>query len=322
MSTVDLSAALLLAVQAAAKATCLVQEAYTKRFTHVALDLGIEQKTDSMDLVTTYDKRCEEAIMATLRGPSVPESLRSIKIISEEFNPNEVLTDDPTWIIDPIDGTMSFVHGNMDLSIAIGLSIGKKAVLGVSSCPCVGRLDYKEDPWDYMPCAASLKSMGAWKVGEMVYGAQGLGVFVNGQPVPKVRGGVPNAKPLPLGRAAVAFNMPWRHSQVAIDASLAIRSELVGKHQVQAMRSFGSAVFQLTQVVLGRLDCYMEVGGKIWDCCAGAALLVEVGGTMLELEGGVFTLEDHTFVAACTRSLAEDAAAICKAHNYKKLYWM
>jgi len=275
-----------------------------------------------MDLVTSYDKLCEEVIMSTLSGPDVPEGLRNIKIISEEHNPNEKLTNDPTWIIDPIDGTMSFVHGNMDLCIAIGLSIGGVSVLGVVSCPFVGRLDYREDPYDYLPFSKYLSAMPLWKVGEMIYGAKGHGVFCNGQRLPPLRGGIPKAPPLPLGRAAVAFNMPWRHSEEAIEAALAIRGELVCKHQVQAMRSFGSAVFQLAQVVLGRLDLYMEVGGKVWDACAGAALVTELGGTMLEIEGGEFTLQDHTFVAACTLGLAKDGAAVCKAHSFKTRYWM
>lgn len=42
-----------------------------------------------------------------------------------------VLTDTPTWIIDPIDGTTNFVHGVPCIGISIGLAVKKEIVIGV-----------------------------------------------------------------------------------------------------------------------------------------------------------------------------------------------
>jgi fructose-1,6-bisphosphatase/inositol monophosphatase family enzyme len=46
-----------------------------------------------------------------------------------------VLTDAPTWIIDPVDGTMNFVHSLPLIAISIGLLIDKKPVIGIICNP-------------------------------------------------------------------------------------------------------------------------------------------------------------------------------------------
>lgn len=46
------------------------------------------------------------------------------------------LTDEPTWIIDPIDGTTNFIHSNPLTCVSIGLVVNKVPVLGVVYAPC------------------------------------------------------------------------------------------------------------------------------------------------------------------------------------------
>ena len=41
------------------------------------------------------------------------------------------LTDQPTWMVDPIDGTSNFVHGFPFSAVSIGLAVNKEAVMGV-----------------------------------------------------------------------------------------------------------------------------------------------------------------------------------------------
>ncbi len=52
----------------------------------------------------------------------------------------ENFTNRPTWIIDPIDGTMNFVHRNPLVCTSVGLTINKKLVLGVVNSPITGHL--------------------------------------------------------------------------------------------------------------------------------------------------------------------------------------
>lgn len=50
------------------------------------------------------------------------------------------LTDDPTWIIDPIDGTMNFVHGYPNICISIGLLVNKVTEIGIIYNPVLEQL--------------------------------------------------------------------------------------------------------------------------------------------------------------------------------------
>ncbi len=46
----------------------------------------------------------------------------------------------PTWIIDPIDGTMNFIHGNPLVCTSIGLAVNRKIVAGIVNCPAINHL--------------------------------------------------------------------------------------------------------------------------------------------------------------------------------------
>ena len=50
------------------------------------------------------------------------------------------LTNQPTWIIDPIDGTTNFIHSNPLTCVSIGLVVSKVPVLGVVLAPCCQEL--------------------------------------------------------------------------------------------------------------------------------------------------------------------------------------
>lgn len=49
------------------------------------------------------------------------------------------LTDAPTWIIDPVDGTMNFVHGYPNVCVSVGLVINKEPVIGIIYNPVLGQ---------------------------------------------------------------------------------------------------------------------------------------------------------------------------------------
>ena len=52
----------------------------------------------------------------------------------------EEFGNEPTWIIDPIDGTMNFVHSNPMVSISVGLVINKRIVIGIVFAPVIGKM--------------------------------------------------------------------------------------------------------------------------------------------------------------------------------------
>lgn len=46
----------------------------------------------------------------------------------------------PTWIIDPIDGTMNFVHSNPNVSVSVALAVNRRVEIGIISLPATQQL--------------------------------------------------------------------------------------------------------------------------------------------------------------------------------------
>lgn len=93
--------------------------------------------------------------------------LSRIRFIAEESTKElPELTDTPTWIIDPIDGTMNFIHGFPHTCVVIGLAVKKQMVLGIVYNPVLEQL---------------------------FTARKGRGAFLNGEPihVSKIEGNIP-----------------------------------------------------------------------------------------------------------------------------------
>ncbi|CAF3892682.1 unnamed protein product, partial [Rotaria sp. Silwood1] len=98
----------------------------------------VETKGSAADLVTEFDQRVEEILIKKLQ-----EKFPTHKFIGEESSAAGVKTifeNDPTWIIDPIDGTTNFVHGFPFVAISIALAINKQVVIGVIYNPILDLL--------------------------------------------------------------------------------------------------------------------------------------------------------------------------------------
>lgn len=70
------------------------------------------------------------------------------------------LTNDPTWIIDPIDGTTNFVHTFPFSCISVGLTINKESVVGITYNPNLEQL------------FSAQKGKGAYLNGERIYASK------------------------------------------------------------------------------------------------------------------------------------------------------
>lgn len=84
----------------------------------------VMMKSSSVDLVTQTDQKVEQLIIQ-----SVKEKFPTHSFIGEESvaaGEACVLTNSPTWIIDPIDGTTNFVHTFPFVAVSIGFSVNKQ----------------------------------------------------------------------------------------------------------------------------------------------------------------------------------------------------
>ncbi|KAK9935894.1 hypothetical protein M0R45_012767 [Rubus argutus] len=134
------------AVDAAKKAGQLIRKGFYE-IKHV-------EHKGQVDLVTETDKACEDLIFSHLK------QLYPTHIVHWGRNycccGVTELTDDPTWIVDPLDGTTNFVHGFPFVCVSIGLTIGKIPTVGVVYNPIID---------------------------ELFTGIRGGGAFLNGKPI-------------------------------------------------------------------------------------------------------------------------------------------
>lgn len=89
------------------------------------LDLGIETKSSSTDLVTEFDRWSEKTIVAHI------EQLRPGDGFLGEEGASADGTTGVVWLIDPIDGTTNFVYDLPGSSVSIGATIDGRRTIGV-----------------------------------------------------------------------------------------------------------------------------------------------------------------------------------------------
>ena len=102
------------------------------------IDTSIEEKdSNPTDLVTQVDKSVEQYLFSSLRELYPTFDLIGEETVSSSESKKVNLTDIPTWVIDPVDGTTNFVHGFPFVCICVGLCVNKKPVLGVVYNPII-----------------------------------------------------------------------------------------------------------------------------------------------------------------------------------------
>ena len=103
-------------------------------------DKKIDEKASPTDLVTETDKAVENLLVSGLKNQFPEHDFIGEEDISAQSGYVSTFTKKPTWIIDPIDGTMNFVHTNPLVTISVGLTINGKLIIGIISAPCIGKL--------------------------------------------------------------------------------------------------------------------------------------------------------------------------------------
>ncbi|KAG6041682.1 hypothetical protein E4U41_002956, partial [Claviceps citrina] len=90
-------------------------------------DLDTGTKLNSVDIVTEADRAVEKMVWTRLS-----EAFPSVSFMGEEtYKPGVRLGPEPTFVVDPIVGTTSFVHGFPNACISLGLAIERSPAVGV-----------------------------------------------------------------------------------------------------------------------------------------------------------------------------------------------
>ena len=157
-----------------------------------------------------------------------------------EEQDNQALTDSPTWVIDPIDGTTNYMRGRGVSSISVALLEEKEPVLGMVYDP------YKE---------------------ELFLAEKGKGATRNGQAI--------HVSDTPFERALVCFGTSPYDASLARKTTSLLWPFL---RDAGDLRRCGSAALDLCDLACGRSDVFFELKLSPWDFAAGGLIVQEAGG--------------------------------------------
>src|SRR6476659_8519958 len=195
------------------------------------------------NFVTAADRHAEE-ILREEREHARP----GYGFLGEEGGAREGSDKTHRWIVDPLDGTLNFLHGIPQFAISIGLERESTLVAGLIYNPAND---------------------------ERFVAERGKGAFLNDQ---RIR----VAARKRLADAVIACGLPHLGRG---DIGLGHRETLAVQGHVAGLRRFGAAALDLAWVAAGRLDGYWERDIKAWDMAAGLLLVREAGGFVSDLDG-------------------------------------
>lgn len=233
-----------LAVKAARRAGTIATRQYDR------LDqINIVEK-GRKDFVSDVDKAMEADIIDTIHH-HYPDHV----IIAEESQRIEAReqslygdTAPYTWIIDPLDGTTNYLHGNAHFCVSIAIQ--------------------KHDVIEHAVIYDPMRN-------ELFTASRGQGAQLNNH-----RMRVSAQKKLDY--AVLHSNFPTRHMQHYDSWLKDFRGFLPKVHDV---RITGSAALDLAYVACGRCDGFFQPGLDIWDVAAGSLLIREAGGLVSDYSG-------------------------------------
>ena len=240
------------ALAAAEAANDIIRRAYRGNF-------AVEYKADASP-VTEVDVAAEKAIRSVLSA-----RFPDYGFYGEETGRDRADADE-LWLVDPIDGTKSFVRGYPMFSTQIALMKRGELVLGVSSAPC----------WD-----------GA--LGEVVYAERGKGAWCDNQRLSVSTVDTFGKATLSTGNLArLANSEAWGRLGTLIP-------------QLHRIRGYGDFL-HYHLLASGRIDAIVESDVNILDIAALSVIVGEAGGRFTDLEGRPLGLAT-TSVCAATPAL-------------------
>ena len=211
----------------------------------------VDQKNGPHDLVTDADRLAEQYLTEVL-GALLPGSI----VVGEEAvhadpaSYEAIQGDTPVWIVDPVDGTRQFVHGDPGFCTLVALA--KNGVLLAS--------------WTYAPARDQLATA-----------IRGRGAFLDGE---RLHAGAPD----PGRDLQVATSHPDYTTDEQKRGLLGLWTDGV------APRACGSAGLEYLAVARGELDATAFSWEAAWDHAAGLLLVEEAGGAHLTLTGEPFRI--------------------------------
>lgn len=216
--------------------------------------LDTQFKSDA-NPVTDIDHASEEHVLNVIRHHFPDDSVLAEESGGAGWDTGRV------WLVDPLDGTVNFIHAVPHVSVSVAL-------------------------WnDGIPVAAVVIDV---MRGEELTASEGGGAFSGGNPIT-----VSMQSALAHSLIATGFSYDRNVHGRAYAENM---GHVLTK--VQGIRRLGSSALDFGWVAAGRYEGYWEFGLQPWDAAAGILLVTEAGGKVTNHRGGVFRLGDSGVVAS------------------------
>jgi len=238
--------------------------------------LGINEKSSSVDFSTQVDIDNEAMILQALQKHFSDDCIIGEESVGTGTVPP--LTKQPTWIVDPVDGTTNFAAGLPLTCVSIGYCVDAKPVLGVVYVPAFD---------------------------ELYVAVEECGAYCNGQHLPTT------VTKKDWNESIVCFEPGYARQEHEIAREVAVL-ENVMKSGVRAVKTIGSGVLDLVWVATGRLQVvYAGVNSasnwKPWDYCAGMVFIQECQACIETIENSKpFTTHAESIICGASSELVQE----------------
>jgi len=209
----------------------------------------IRSKSAARDLVTSADIAAERLLVERLRA-SFPD--HAIQAEEEVVDPG-AHDQGARWYLDPLDGTVNFVHSLPHFAVSMGLWFDGRPEVAVVHAP---------------------------RLGESFWARRGAGAWMQREGEEPVCMRVSSTER--IEEALLGTGFPYRRHELP-NNNLSNFSRLFPR--VRGMRRCGSAACDLAYTAAGRLDAFWELHLSPHDVAAGGLLVLEAGGVVTDLDG-------------------------------------
>ena len=224
----------------------ILRESFTKYSNNIlSSDIAIQYKPDS-SIVTSIDKASQDMIVAYLRQHFTDHDL---SFVAEEQSTIEnyasAQKDNYYFVIDPLDGTATFLEGIPFFCVSIALCRGSKSLIGVLVDP-----NHNEE----------------------FTAIAGNGAFLNGEPCFVSR------------RSEISeLSVNVNHNRLDQQLFDNINNNIIKKLDI--FHKLGSLCLEVAYVACGRLDATINNYVSMWDIAAAGVILEEAGGKWTTFNG-------------------------------------
>jgi len=224
-----------IAIEAAKKAAKIIIDAVQHLDT-----IKVSEKARN-DFVTNVDRLSEQEIIKIIHA-AYPEH----GILAEESGRQE--GNGYLWVIDPLDGTVNFIHGLPHFAVSIGI--------------------YYQNQFQHAVIYDPIHQ-------ELFTASKGQGAWLNGRSIHV-------SKQKQLQSSVLGTGFPFKQLPHLKSYTRMFEEFLP---YASGIRRYGAAALDLAYVACGRLDGFWEFGIHPWDIGAGVLLIKEAGGIITNFAG-------------------------------------